>query len=147
MKKRKEYYDGYLTVEASFLVPLVFMILLLLIYWGFYCYDKSVSIQCSYLAALRGSNQWQMSDAEQEKFTLEQLKKLTGETQLFLKEQDIYVDAGLAEMKTGVLGSMDILFTALRGNDGEKWMVESEKKAYRLKPASFIRRYRLLGDG
>ena len=78
---------------------------------------------------------------------MEQLEKLTDETLLFLKEQDIYVDAGLAEMKTGVLGSMDILFTALRGNDGEKWMVESEKKAYRLKPASFIRRYRLLGDG
>lgn len=147
MKKRKEYYDGYMTVEAAFLVPLVFMILMLLIYWGFYCYDKSVSVQCSYLAALRGASQWEMNDAQQEAFALKQLEKLTDEALLFLKEQDIYVDAGLAEMKAGVRGSMDILLTALRGNDRERWMVESEKKAYRLKPASFIRKYRLFGEG
>ena len=66
MKKKIEDLDGYLTVEASFLFPVMFMILILLIYWGFYCYDKSVSIQCSYLAALRGSNQWQMSNEQVE---------------------------------------------------------------------------------
>lgn len=147
MKKRKKHYDAYMTVEASLLVPLVFIILLLLIYWGFYCYDKSVSVQCSYLAALRGSNQWEMSDAKREAFTLEQLEKLMNETILFMKEEDIYVEAGLTEIKAGVLGSMDILTEGLRRAEMERWTVDSEKKAYCLKPASFIRKYRIFGQG
>ncbi len=145
MKKRREYYDGYLTVEASFLVPLVFMVLLLLICWGFYCYDKSVSIQCSYLAALRASNQWEMSDEQQEAFALEQLEKLTDETLLFLKKGDVYVNVGFTEIKAAVMGGMDVLYGTLEEEGMKQWMVESEKKAYRLKPASFIRMYRIFG--
>lgn len=147
MKKRKDYYDGYLTVEASFLVPLVFIVLLLLTYWGFYCYDKSVSIQCSYLAALRGANQWEISAAQQEMFALEQLEKLTDETFLFMKKDNLSVDVGLTEIKAGVLGDMDILLGKLKGDVMERWTVESEKKAYRLKPTSFIRIYRILKEG
>ena len=145
MKKRK-YYDGYLTVEATFLFPVMFMILLLLIYWGFFCYDKSVSIQCCYLAALRGSNQWEMNDERTEAYALEQLESLTDETLLFMKKGDVYADVGLLEIKAGIKGKMDILFSGLRGDSMNEWLTESEKKAYRLKPASFIRKYRIFGE-
>ena len=146
MKKKKKYYDGYLTIEASFIIPAVLMILLLLLYWGFYCYDKSVSVQCSYIAALRGSNQWELSDGQIEAYTLEQLEKLTGETLLYLKTEESYVDVGILEIKAGVKGGMDILFSKLRGDTMERWDTESEKKAYRLKPASYIRTYRILKE-
>lgn len=147
MKKKIEDLDGYLTVEASFLFPVMFMILILLIYWGFYCYDKSVSIQCSYLAALRGSNQWQMSNEQVESFVNEQLETLTEETLLYMKKEQIYVNAGLVEVKAGVSGKLDILFSKLRGDNMKEWFIKSEKSAYQLKPTSFIRRYRIWGDG
>lgn len=146
MKKKRKYYDGYLTIEASFLIPAVLMILLLLLYWGFYCYDKSVSVQCSYIAALRGSNQWELSDGQLETYTLEQLEKLTGETLLYLKTEKTYADVEILEIKAGVEGGMDILFSKLRGDTMERWDTESEKKAYRLKPASYIRKYRILKE-
>lgn len=145
MKKKIKYLDGYMTVEASFLFPVMFLILMLLIYWGFYCYDKSVSIQCCYLAALRGSNQWQMSNEQVESFVKEQLETLTEETLLYMKKEEMYVNATLVEVKAGISGKMDILFSKLRGDGMKEWITESEKNAYQLKPTSFIRKYRILG--
>ena len=81
--KKKVYYDGYMTVEATYIVPAAIMILVLLLYWGFFCYDKSVSIQCSYLAALRTSNEWGLTITEAEQLAMEELDEMTEERFLF----------------------------------------------------------------
>lgn len=47
---------GYFTVEAALLLPFVFMIIVLMIFLSFYCYDRCVLEQCAYAAALRGSS-------------------------------------------------------------------------------------------
>lgn len=144
--KKRVYYDAYLTVEATFIVPLAVMILLLLVYWGFFCYDKSVSVQCSYLAVLRASNEWELTAAESEQVALEELDKLTEETFLFVKKGDMSANADLMSIKAGVSGKMDILFSQLRGDNMTQWLMDSKKGAYRLKPSSYIRKYRLLGN-
>lgn len=144
--KKKIYYDAYLTVEASFIIPAAVMILLLLMYWGFFCYDKSVSIQCSYLAALRTSNDWGLTTTEAEEMAAEELDKLTGETFLYLKKGDMAVKAGLVSIETEVSGKIEILFSKLRGDTMTHWLIDSKKSAYRLKPSSYIRKYQLLGE-
>jgi len=144
--KKKVYYDGYMTVEATFIVPAAIMILVLLLYWGFFCYDKSVSIQCSYLAALRTSNEWGLTITEAEQLAMEELDEMTEERCLFLKRGEIAIDAGLLSIEAGVNGKMDILFSTLRGDDMNHWQMNSRKSAYRLKPSSYIRKYRLAGE-
>lgn len=144
--KKKRFYEGYLTVEASFLIPVTFMILMLLIYWGFYCYDKCVSVQCSYIAALRGSNQWEMSESQKEQYTMEQLEKLTQETILYVKTTDLHVDTSLTEIRAGVSGGINILASVDGKRKTDRWNMESEKKAYNLKPTSYIRVFRIFGD-
>lgn len=145
MKREKGYYEGYLTIEATFIVSIAIMIIVLLMYWGFYCYDKSVSVQCSYLAVLRGSNEWEMSNGELESFVLQNLNKLTDETFLYTKKGNLDVSVGITEIKAKINGGMEILFSGIRGDTMTKWELNSEKKASRLKPASFIRKYQLLG--
>ncbi len=144
--KKKVYYDAYMTVEATFIVPAAVMILVLLLYWGFFCYDKSVSVQCSYLAALRTSNEWEMTITEAEQMAMEELEEMTEERFLFMKRGDKTVDAGLLSIEAGVDGKMGILFSTLRGDDMTHWIMNSKKSAYRLKPSSYIRRYRLAGE-
>lgn len=141
--KKKIFYDGYMTVEATFIVPAAVMILVLLLYWGFFCYDKSVSIQCSYLTALRTSNEWGLTITEAEQMAMEDLEEMAEERFLFVKRGDITVDAGLLSIEAGVNGKMDILFSTLRGDDMTHWLMNSRKSAYRLKPSSYIRKYRL----
>ncbi len=145
IKEKKIYLGGYLTIEASFIMPMVFILLLFLIYWGFYCYDKSVSIQCSYLAALRGSNEWELSNAEVEQYTKQQLEVLTKESLLYLEAEEVCANAGLLHLEAGIKGGIKVPFLSYRAGAKESWMIEEEKTAYQLKPASFIRKYRIIG--
>lgn len=46
---------GYMTVEASFIVPLVLVLYVLIIVGGFFLYDRCVMSQDQYLLAFRGS--------------------------------------------------------------------------------------------
>lgn len=48
-------WNGYLTVEASLIMPLVILIYLLMILCGFYLYNRCVISQDNYLLAFRGS--------------------------------------------------------------------------------------------
>jgi len=146
MNKKEIYYDAYFTVEASYIMPVAIMILLLTIYWGFFCYDKSVSIQCSYLAALRTSNEWKLTIAESERMALEILEDLTDKTILYTRKGELYVDVGVTRIEAGVNGKLNTLFSGLGGINTIQWKLDSKKSAYRLKPSSYIRKYRLLGN-
>lgn len=46
---------GYMTVEATYIVPIVLVIYMMFIMCGFYLYDRCVISQDNYLIALRGS--------------------------------------------------------------------------------------------
>lgn len=52
MNKR---WNGYLTVEAAFIMPVVLFLYLLVILCGFYLYNRCVMSQDGYLLVLRGS--------------------------------------------------------------------------------------------
>ncbi|MCR5734699.1 MAG: hypothetical protein K6G22_08850 [Lachnospiraceae bacterium] len=47
--------EGYMTVEASVIVPLTFICFLAIIYYTFFLYNHLVVYQSCYIAALRGS--------------------------------------------------------------------------------------------
>lgn len=48
-------WNGYLTVEASFVMPIVLFLYMLVILCGFYLYNRCVISQDNYLLAFRGS--------------------------------------------------------------------------------------------
>ncbi len=47
--------EGYMTVEASFIIPLVFICFIIIILYTFFLYNHLVVYQSCYLSALRGS--------------------------------------------------------------------------------------------
>lgn len=55
MKNRKRWLKGSYTVEASFLLPMILSVIVLIIYLSFYLHDRAVLSSAAYTAALRGS--------------------------------------------------------------------------------------------
>lgn len=55
MDKKLYYQKASYTIEASFIMPLIFSVMMLLIYGSFYLHDKAVLSGSAYEAALYGS--------------------------------------------------------------------------------------------
>ena len=55
MTKKSYYQKASYTIEASFIMPLIFSVIILLIYGSFYLHDKAVLSGSAYEAALYGS--------------------------------------------------------------------------------------------
>lgn len=68
---RKKSYDGYFTVEAALLMPMVLLFTTTMIFVAFFMYDRSMLEHCAYEAALRGSSSLIMDNDEAYERTLE----------------------------------------------------------------------------
>ena len=77
--KKEKNMTGYLSLEASFVVPLVFMLFILSIYFTFFLYNHLVVNQSCYIAALRGSRLKNSADKVVEAYTGDELCKLLDE--------------------------------------------------------------------
>lgn len=144
MIKKKQ--DAYMTVEGTFIIPVSFLLILSLLYVGLFCYEKSVSVQCCYLAALRGSNEWELTGNQLERFAEETLKQL-------LEEKCLKRVEAVYEIKT-TGGSVTIQaedrillpFSPYVGKEASKWDICSEKTAIRNKPSTYIRKYQTVKE-
>ena len=143
-KQKKVMYDGYFTVEASLIVPIAFLLMILLLYFGLYCYEKSISVQCCYLAALRGSNEWDLSGKELEQYVNQVMEQLLEEKHLYEIEKTYSVDAGIREVTVMMEENIDVPFAKARGDDINVWEINSEKEAIRNIPSVYIRKYQML---
>ncbi len=101
MKRINKKYDAYFTVEASFIVPMVFLLIILTVQYGFFCYERSVSVQCCYLAELRASNKWELSGAELKKFAKVEMVKLLKQRNLYLTKDEIQSKESIIELQIG----------------------------------------------
>lgn len=61
LKKRLK---AYMTVEASMIMPLMVMILIVTVYWAFYTYNNCVIYQDCYIASLRGCQLYDVGENE-----------------------------------------------------------------------------------
>ena len=144
MKKNQKRYNAYFSVEASLLVPLAFLLIVLLLYYGFFCYEKMVSLQCCYLAALRGSNEWELSGNALESFVSEELQTLLGERCLYQIEGKKEVNASVLGIEVSFDAYMKVPFSKIRGDNIEGWEINGKKNARRNVPSAYIRKYQLI---
>ena len=71
--------NGFYTVEASFIIPLVVMIFILIIYFTFYLYNHCIVKQAIYLAELRGQQLKNINTSRIENVVNEQMGVLLDE--------------------------------------------------------------------
>lgn len=87
-----------MTIEASLIIPLVFVIFITTLYFVFYLFNQCVLYQGSYLAALRGQQLKTASYDSQEAYIETQLDKLL-DKQIYQYGIDYSVSAGLTGIK------------------------------------------------
>lgn len=143
---KKKNCNAYFTVEATFIIPMVLLLIVLMIQYGFFCYEKSISVQCCYLAGLRASNEWELSQKEMEKFAMDEAEKLLKERALYPIERDISADVTLIGLEVEDKGYMEVLFSLIRKDSVNKLEINSKKSVGKTIPTVYIRRYHAVKD-
>ncbi len=140
-KDRKK---AYMTVEASLVFPMILGGIIFTIYMGFYLYNITVINQVSYIAALRGSRQVQLSDTELKKYVEKQLEQLIDDKLFFVTgvSKEIDISTNKIIVKTGA--KTKIPFTGLPLLN-RKWEdLECFSETVRVNPVKNIRNVRKL---
>ncbi len=135
---------AYMTVEASLVYPVVFGGILFMLYLGFYLYNITVVSQMAYIAALRGSQKQQFSDAEIEKYVENQLEQLIDDRLFFVSDvqKEIKVMEKKIKVKTGIKTKTPA--TGLMFIDRDWDDLEYACEAVRVNPVKIIRNVRKL---
>lgn len=146
MKQKRESYDAYLTIEASFIIPISFLLIILTLYFGFFCYEKSITLQSCYLASLRGTNEWELSGDQLKQYVERELYLLLEEKQLYSIEKGFDINTNIMGVEVLMEEYMKVPFASARGDDITGWDITSGKKAVRNKPSSYIRKYQSIKE-
>lgn len=86
--------NGYMTLEASFIIPFAFMCFILIILYTFYLYNHMVVYQSCYLSALRGSQLKNTTNDAVKEYIDEELRKLLN-NQVYQYQVDFDSDVSL----------------------------------------------------
>lgn len=148
MKKKKidrrhlyENNSGMMTIEACILIPMIIMISLLVIWLGFFLYNKTLLLECAGIAAIKGS---QMAEADNETLAgaaAARAEELLSQKTVAMEIQDIIVsvDYGAVTVKiTGVMQIPEAIFL-LDIYQNDRWEINVEQTAERLRSCSILR--------
>lgn len=131
---------GYLTVEASFLIPVTLMVIVLIIHFSFYCLDQCITTQKLFLAALRSSNQWELNYRDRENFAKEEWKKMSDPLLIAVKDKDLTVKTDHEKICISFCGKIS---HDEKDRMGIKFFkIERKMEATTVYPAKLIRKWK-----
>ncbi|MBD5521510.1 MAG: pilus assembly protein [Lachnospiraceae bacterium] len=141
-KQRCNALKGYMTLEASFIMPWVIFLFAFLIYACFYLYDKCVLFQDAYVLALRGSVQ--KEEAEVLEYVNGHMSKQFGSKYFGVGRVEGRVEKSKTEIK--VIGSCSVKipfdnFLTFSKEGG--WQISMQAAAQIINPTKVIRKCRM----
>lgn len=139
MEKRK--FNGYFTVEAAFIMPIVICVLALLCYMGFFMCNRCLLLQDTYIMGLRGSREEGLNNEETAAYVLKQGNEILPKYYA-VSQIDKNVEVGLREITVTLCCDMKVPFAFLAWEEEKMssvWELREEKKIDRTKPVDFIR--------
>ena len=131
--------NGYMTVEAGMVMPLIVVGIVFLIYAGFYLYDVAVIRQISYAAALRASQQTDLTSSEMKTYAEKQLKDLMEKRLLVVEERNEEISVSSGKVVINVSAKVKMPFFVLLSEKLNLWKIKSEAEAVRVNPVKNIR--------
>lgn len=141
-EKKKKGLPAYLTVEASFLVPMAFFLLVFIIHMSFYLYGRCILTQDTYLLAFRASilkegedRAGYVSETAPAQFKERYFGNTAPEVSASTTEKAVYVKAETSALRK----AFDLADTAA-------WDTQGSTKAAILNAPAHIRRVKRLKD-
>lgn len=137
-KKRRLLLNGYFTIEASLLLPVVTVLILVVCIICFYLYNSCVVYQACYISALRGS---QLLDTPQTEVN-QQVKGFMEELldfQIYDYVKEYKVDTGILVIRTEAKAKVTNLFKVFEEFKDIEMSQKSSGKATITDPVKLIR--------
>lgn len=132
---------GMITIEACILIPMVLMISLLIIWLGFFLYNRTLFMECAGIAAIKGS---QMAEADNEEISAavrERAGELLQQKTIGMEDVVIEVTVDYGSVTVGIRGSMQvpgvIFLTDIYRNN--RWHLQVEQTTERLRNCTILR--------
>ena len=141
-KKRKPALKGYMSIEASFIMPWVIFLFVFLIYTSFYLYDKCVLYQDAYTLCLRGSVQ--KEDGGALKYVNKHMREQFGSKYFGVGRVDARAEQSGQEIR--VIGACSLkvpISNFLTMSKADAWLIQTEAKAQIINPVKIIRKCRM----
>ena len=137
--------DGYMTLEASFIMPITVILITALMYLSFYLYTIAFLNQAAYIAAFRASL-CDEGNAEAEAAAARELDKLLKESVLPIKGLEKQINVSAVSVGVSLQANLALPAPGLQLISQQEWDLTAEKKALIRDAAAFIRAARRIGD-
>lgn len=138
-KNYKKTIGGYMTLEASFIIPITIMIFVLVIVFQFYLYNQCVVEQDCYIAALRGSQIKDATDGAVREYTYKQADKLL-DNQLYEYCKNIKVTVNMQKITVSAKSKINLDYGKILLYNEKELTTDKKSEAYRTNPVFIIRR-------
>ncbi len=126
-----------MTIEASFIVPLMVFILIIIIYWSFYTYNNCVVYQDCYITALRGSQLIDMKQDEIENLLNVYANDLL-DNQLFQYQISPQIDVGIINISVSADSYIENLLSTYFNQD-RMFTTNRKANSKKINPIALIR--------
>lgn len=133
-----------MTVEATLVYPFVFGGIIFTICLSIYLYNAAVLNQISYIAALRGSLQTDMSQKEIKSYVSEQILNLWKEKTLFITQTQETITVTDAKVEVTIKGKVNLPFIEFPFLNLNWKELKTDAKAGIIHPVNRIRNTRRL---
>lgn len=137
--------DGYMTLEASFIMPITVILITALMYLSFYLYTIAFLNQAAYIAAFRASL-CDEGNAEAEAAAARELDKLLKESVLPIKGLEKQINVSAVSVGVSLQANLALPAPGLQLISQKEWDITAEKKVLIRDAAAFIRAARRIGD-
>lgn len=136
---------GYMTVEATLIMPIVLYLCIFMMYSGFFLYDKCVMKQDAFRAVLKGSSIYGQDNAEAYNAAWEQMNTITAKKYIAADCQ--YEVQVQDKVSVSISGYIDMPFWGLANlTKSSGWEIAETVESKCLNPTLFVRMCRQLTE-
>lgn len=133
---------GYLSIEASFLLPLITLVIWFLIMIGFFLYNASYLHQTAYVAAVRGAAMRREGRETVEQETEVQIKRLLEDKLVMIKSYDYQVKVNTSHVIVTIEAKIEYPIFSFISEKLGLWKMKAKGSAIRDNPVNLIRESR-----
>lgn len=132
---------GMTTIEATIIIPMCFAVILLLLWFGFFLYDRNVLSQAAGIAVITGSQASEYRNEEIQELVEERFARMVENRLIWMEEPVISVTVEYTKIRVEVTGTLTlpevVILTNLYGRN--VWEIQVCQEAPRLR-ASMVTR-------
>ena len=138
-QKKNQVANGYFTVEATMIMSITVVCIVLLIYLGFYQYNRCLIGQDVYRLALKGSIVQFIGNEEIYQKVSKEYQEYYWDKYISMKLSDAFIEVNAANVSVEIEGKMQIPFSF-----GRDFYIKEKRSSKRMIPTEKIKIFRKL---